>query len=808
METLLLDVRYASRMLVKNPGFTTLAVVALALGLGANTAIFSVVNSILLKPLPYADPQRLVVALHNGNFPVSPADFFDYQRDVHAFEQMAAAQAWGGNLMGREGPERIPGLQVGSNMMELLGVAPKLGRSFTSDDGRPGAPHVLLLSHALWMRRFGGDTKVLGQNLTINGASYTVVGVMPESFRFAPFWQTEAEMWTPIDLSARVNDRRGRSLRVFARLKRGVSIAQAQSQMDAVARRLADDFPQSNAKLGITVVPLHEKVVGAVRPTLLVLLGTVGFVLLIACANVANLMLTRAIARRKEIALRIAIGASRLRLIRQLLTESLLLAIVGGLAGLVLARSGFDLLVRILPVASMPRQQELGLDPTAFLFALAMTIATGLLSGLAPSLQLSRSDINEILKEGGRGGTDSAGRRHTRGLLVTAEVALALVLLSGAGLMMRTMLHLQSVDAGFDPKKLLTMEVSIAGTPYDNPGGRAAAFDKVEQALAVLPGVDSVSAINHLPLGGDIWSLDYKIEGRADPAPGEGLGAVYRVVKPAYFSTMRLKLLRGRDFTERDREESPPVAVINDAMARRRWPGEDPIGKRISFALAHDTPGVFQTVVGVVKDARQSDWTSPPDDEIYLPYLQRPNAFGLSYLTFVIRTRTNPETLIGSVRRQISTVDKGLPVSQLRTMEQVIADKLWRSRLATLLLGLFAAIALVLAAVGIYGVISYSVRRRTQEIGIRMALGAKQRDVVFLTLIEGMRPVLAGAAIGVAIALATTRLMKTLLYQVTTTDPATFGLVTAVLMVVAGLANYIPARRAAGVDPLVALRHE
>jgi putative ABC transport system permease protein len=374
--------------------------------------------------------------------------------------------------------------------------------------------------------------------------------------------------------------------------------------------------------------------------------------------------------------------------------------------------------------------------------------------------------------------------------------------------MLRTMLHLQSVDAGFDPKSLLTMEVSIAGTPYDNPGGRSAAFDKVEQSLAALPGVESVSAINHLPLGGDIWSLDYKIEGRPEAAPGEGLGAVYRVVKPAYFSTVRLKLLRGRDFTERDREESPPVAVINDAMARRRWPGEDPIGKRISFALAHDTPGVFQTIVGVVKDARQADWTSPPDDEIYLPYLQRPNAFGLSYLTFVIRTRTNPESLIGSVRRQISTVDKGLPVSQVRTMEQVIADKLWRSRLSTLLLGLFAAIALVLAGVGIYGVISYSVRRRTQEIGIRMALGAKQWDVVRLTLIEGMGPVLAGAAIGVVIALVTTRLMKTLLYQVTTTDPATFGLVTAVLIVVAGLANYIPARRAARVDPLVALRHE
>ncbi|MGI8745878.1 MAG: ABC transporter permease [Bryobacteraceae bacterium] len=631
---------------------------------------------------------------------------------------------------------------------------------------------------------------------------------MPPSFRFAPFWQTRAEMWTPLDLSARRNDRGGRSLRIFARLKSGVSVAQAQSQMDAVARRLAADFPKTNAKLGISVVPLHEKVVGAVRPTLLILLATVGFVLLIACANVANLMLTRAMARRKEIALRLAIGASRLRLIRQLLTESLLLASLGGAAGLILARWGVSLLTRILPVASMPRQQELGLDSTAFLFALVMTIVTGLVSGLAPALQLSRSGLNEDLKERSRGSTDGAGRQRTRGWLVTAEVALALVLLSGAGLMIRTMQRLQSVEAGFDPKNLLTLVVSIGGTAHDTPGGRAPVFDQVEKAVAALPGVESVGAINHLPLGGDIWDLGYKIEGRPEPEPGEELRAVYRVVTPGYFDTMHLRVGSGRAFTKRDREGVPGAAIINETMARRRWPGGNPIGQRVTYGSVPGNPGGLQTIVGVVTDARQSDWTSPADDEIYLPYLQRPNVFGLSYLTFVVRTRIKPESMTDSVRRQIRSVDRSLGVADVSTMEQVIADKLWRSRLSTLLLGLFGAIALVLAAVGIYGVISYSVRRRTQEIGIRMAIGARQRDVVWLVLVEGMGPVFAGAVIGLVVSLGATRLMRSLLYQVKTTDPVTFALVTVGMVLIAALANYIPARRAAAVDPLVALRHE
>jgi putative ABC transport system permease protein len=643
--------------------------------------------------------------------------------------------------------------------------------------------------------------------LNLDGHPFTVIGVMPQNFRFAPFWQTRAEMWTPLELSSRLDDRSARSLRVFARLKPGISINQAQSQMDVVARRLAQQFPKSNAKLGITLVPLQEKVVGTVRPTLLVLLATVGFVLLIACANVANLFLTRAVARRKEIALRIAVGASRIRLVRQLLTESLLLAGTGGLAGLVLAIWGVALLTRMLPVASMPRQQEIRLDQTAFLFTALITMFTGLLSGLAPALQLSRSDLNDDLKKGSRGSI-GAGRHRTRGLLVSAEVALALVLLSGAGLMIRTMLALQSVDAGFNPKNVLTMVISLAGTAHDRPGARAGLFDHVARSLAVLPGVESVGVINHLPLGGDTWSLGVKLEGRPEPPAGEGLSAVYRVVTPGYFESMRISLSRGRDFTVRDREGTPLVAVINESMARRRWPGENPIGKRFSFGSVEGNSGGLQTIVGVVKDVRQSDWTSAPDDEVYLPYLQRPDARGLSYLTFVVRTKVAPENLEGAARRQVWSVDRGLGIAEVTTMEHVIADKLWRSRLSTVLLGMFAGIALILAAVGIYGVISYSVRRRTQEIGIRMALGAKRVDVIRLAMIEGMGPVWVGTGTGFAVALGATHLIKSLLYGVPSADPVTMVSVTLLLVSVAALANYFPAKRAAQVDPLVALRHE
>ena len=798
METLWQDLRYTARTFFKNPGFTVLATVVLALGIGANTGIFSVVNAVLLKPLAYRDPDRLVVALHGGQFPVSPADFLDYKRQVSAFEQMAAAETWGGSLPGAERTEIVSGIRVTANMMPMLGVEPLLGRVFRPDEDEPGAHPVILLSYGLWQRRFGADRGILGRNITLSGKAYTVVGVMPSSFRFAPFWQTQAELWSPLILANRSSVRDANSLRVFARLKPGVSIRQAQAEMDTIADRLAAAFPQTNAKVGISVLSLHEKVVGPIRSTLLILLGTVAFVLLIACANVSNLLLTRAIARRKEMALRLAVGASRLRLIQQLLTESVFLAALGGGAGFLLARWGVTVLVAILPKASLPRQQEIAIDASVFAFTLLLSILTGFIFGLAPAFQVSRSDLNETLKQGGRSGTKSAGQRRTQSLLVAAEVCLALVLLVGAGLMIRTMFRLNAVDAGFNPHGLLTFDVSVYGTAHDAP----ALFKQVGEQVASIPGVASVGAINHLPIGGDLWNLGYRIEGRPAPPPGEGLGAVYRVVRTGYFETMQLPFERGSDFTEQDNEKSPPVIIVNEALARRHWPGADPVGKRIVFENQK------MSIVGVVKNARQSDWTSEPGEEMYLPYLQRPNSMGLKQLTFVVRTRTNPESLTGAVQRQVWNLDKSLPVSHMMTMDQVIADKLWRSRLSTLLLGIFAAIALALAAVGIYGVISYSVRQRTQEIGIRMALGAVRADVLKLTLVASMKPVLAGVAAGLALALVVSRLMATLLYHVPATDLYTFGAVTVVLMISAILAAYIPARRATKVDPLIALRHE
>ncbi len=599
MDTLIQDIRYAFRALRKNPGFASMAVVALALGIGANTAIFTVVNSILLQPLPYAAPQSLVVALHEGKSPLSPADFLDYRRGVTAFDQLAAAQAWGGNLTGKERPEAVPGMQVTSNLLSMLGVQPLLGRTFQADDEKPGAQRVLVLGHSLWQRRFGSDPAIIGRYATLDGKAYTVVGIMPPGFRFAPFWATRSEMWTPLILGDRVNDRDGRSLRAFGRLRTGVTIQQAQAQMDGIARRLADQYPKTNAKLGIRVVPLLEKVVGPIRPTLLVLFGTVAFVLLIACANVANLMLTRAIARRKEIALRLAIGASRGRLVRQLLTESLTVALLGGVAGLGLASAGVRFLIFILPAGSMPRQNEIGFDLSTFLFALLATLFTGIVSGLAPAFNLSRSDLNESLKDGGRSGTQSAGHRSSHALLIGGEVALALVLLVGAGLMIRTSLKLQAVDPGFQPSHLLTLTVSTAGTKHDQPERRPLLFKQLNEALETLPGVAAVSAINHLPIGGDVWRLGYTIEGRPQPASGDEWGAVYRVVRTNYFRAMALPLTRGRDFSARDSERAPAVAIINESMARRQWPNADPIGQRIVYA-----GGQPRMIVGVVKDGR------------------------------------------------------------------------------------------------------------------------------------------------------------------------------------------------------------
>lgn len=795
------------RILLRSPGFVAAAALALALGIGANTAIFTVVNSVLLRPLGYAQPDRLVVALTQGRYPVSPADYRDYREAVHAFDQLAAAQMWSANLTGQGKAESIPGMQVTANLLPTLGVPPLLGRTMSPEEEQPGSQAVVVLSHKLWVRRFGGDPSIVGRTALLDAKPFLIIGVMPATFQFAPFWATRTEMWTPLTAinGSRIHDRAGRSLRVFGRLREGVTLAQAQSQMDVVARRLAVQYPATDTKAGLQAMPLQEKVVGAVRPTLIVLLATVALVLMIACANVSNLMLTRAIGRRREIAVRAALGASRGRLVRELLLESLLVALIGGVAGLALAQWGVQLLTGMLPPGSMPRQQEIAFDLPAFVFALGASLLSGLLAGVIPAWRFSDVDLNDNLKDAGRGTSQGAGRKRTHGILVTAEVAIAVTLLAGAGLMIRTMQQLQAVDPGFQPHGLLTFEVSVGGTPFGRPERRAGLFQEVQEQLATVPGVESVGAINHLPIGGDLWGVGYSIVGRPEPPPGEKLGATYRVVRPGYFETMRIALKKGRLISDRDVETGPAVAVINEAMAKRQWPASDPIGQQVIFGSGKQRQ---MTIVGIVKDTRQSDWTSPIDDEIYIPYAQLSAANGPDYLTFVVRTQSDPKLIAGAVQQRIWAINRDLPVSRVSDMEQVIADHLWRSRLSTMLLGLFAAIAIVLAALGIYGVTAYSVRQRRNEIGIRMALGAKQSQVLGQAMLEGMRPVCAGALVGLILSAIATRWMASLLYGVRPTDPATFGAVIVLLLAVAAVANYFPARRAAGVDPLVALRYQ
>ena len=794
------------RTLRKSPAFSLLSIAALAIGIGANTAIFSVVNSILLRPLAYRDPGRLVVVMHDGRFPASPADFMDWKKQAISFEQMAAAQLSSATLTGRDKAEVLKGLQVSPNMFSLLGVQAVRGRTFQAGEDQPGSDHVAILSYPLWQRRFGGDPAIIGQPLTLNGERFTLAGIMPESFRFAPFWATGSEIFMPLRLSQRLNDRGGRSLRVFARLKAGVSLQQAQSEIDVICRRLAQQYPASNTNLTATVVPLHEKVVGNIRPTLLVLLGTVVFVLLIACSNVANLMLVRASGRQREIAVRLAIGSCRWGLILQSLLDGLLLSIAGAAAGLVLARWGIAALSAGLPPASLPRQQEVTIDRVVFGFALLLALLTGLLSGLAPALRTLHADLQEALKSGGRGATGTRGQQRARNWLVMGQVALALMLLIGAGLMLRTFQNLQAVDPGFDPHHLLTMQIAASGTAYPDGAQRIRFFEQLRPRLEALPGVESASFINHLPVNGDIWTLPIAIAGRAAPPPGSEPSAAYRVVQPAYFATMKASLVQGRDFTAHDSGGSSPVVIVNESLARHFWPGQDAIGRRITLDIRKSNP-VWMKVVGVVKDIVQTDWTAKRYDEIYLPHAQSA-AQQFSYMTLLLRANADPLQLTHAVESAVYSLDKDVPVSGVETMEQVIGDKLWRGRLSMLLLGSFAAIALALTALGIYGVISFTVAQRSNEFGVRMALGATGGNVLSLVLRHGLSIIAAGLFAGLVGAVALTRALASLLYGVTPTDPITFIALAALLLVVAILACVIPAARAAKVDPMIALRYE
>jgi len=794
------DLRYALRMMNKHRLFTGVAVLALGLGIGANTAIFSVINAVVLRPLPYHDPDQLVTVLHDGAKPVAPANYIDVAQQNQSFESIAAAQWWEPNLTGRDEPEHLRGLQLTARMFQVLGVSPALGRTFNPDEDQPGRERVVVLSNRLWQRRFAGDPQVVGRQITLDGESYTVIGIMPPEFQFAPFWATRAELWSPLNLAPRANNRGGQSLRVFARLKPGVTRSAAQADVATIFRRLEQEFPQTNKGLALSVEPLHEQVVGKTRPALLILFGAVSFVLLIACANVANLMMARATSRQKEIALRTALGASSSRIARQLLVESVLLGLVGGVFSLVLSTVGVRVLLALGP-GSLPRLETIKVDLPTLAFTLGVSIITGLLFGLAPVLQTRKWNWHDSLKESTRGSSAGRGRVNTRRLLVVSEVALALMLLVGGGLMVRSFAHLRAVDPGFTPDHLLTMTVSLAGSAHSTPEKRIAFFNDLLQRLDSLPGVQSASAINHLPLAGDVWTVPFTIEGRPAPAPGEKQGGVYRIVRPDYFRTMGGTLLKGRDFTTHDNDTSTPVVIVNEPFAKRHWPNEDPLGKRIRVA-DDDTP---REIVGVVKALKQDQWTAEPNLEMYLPHLQSAGPRGLS---LVVRSSGDPLALVGAIENQVWSIDKNLPVSDIKTMQEVVAGSIEQHRFNLFLLGLFAFVALVLAVVGIYGVMSESVSSRTHEIGIRMALGAQPADVLRMVVRQGMTLAVIGIVIGLVGAFWLTQFMSKLLYEVSPTDSVTFLLIPLALAVVVLCACLIPARRATRVDPLVALRYE
>jgi putative ABC transport system permease protein len=813
MGMILQDLRYGFRMLLKKPGFTAVAVLALALGVGANTAIFSVVNGVLLRPLPYKDPDRLVrLGEWSQQVPgmsVAYPNFLDWREQNHVFEGLAATQFDSYNLTGVDEPERLQGRNVSANFFDLLGVAPALGRSFTADEDRPGAERVCLISYGLWRRRFGGDRKIVGSQLTLNGKPYTVVGVLPADYRYG----TQTDVFAPIGLRGDEEVMKERDdhpgIYAVARLKDGVTYGQAEAEMKAIAERLAESYPKTNGGHSIVMVSLREYFVGDVRTSLLVLLGAVGFVLLIACANVANLLLARAASRSREIAIRTALGAGRWRIVRQLLTESVLLALMGGGVGLLLAAWGVDVLRRA-SLDVIPTTADIGLDRTVLFFTVGASLLTGVLFGLAPALSASKADLNESLKEGGRTGTAGAARNRVRSALVVAEVALSLMLLIGAGLLIRSFVSLRGTETGFDPRNILTMQLSYKAGKDE--GRKVSNFlTQVEDKVRAVPGVEAVAISNGVPMLG-ATEMGIHIEGRPPVESSKQPMTVAYWATPDFFKVMGIRLVRGRLFDEHDTQNSPLVAVIDEDFAREQFPGEDPIGKYL--AASPDGAVPHTEIVGVVRHVKNYglDAPGPVQAERYAPLYQVPEKFMPQvggHVTLLVRSAgTDPAALTDAVRRAVHEVDPNQPVYNVQTMEQVLSDSVASQRLSMTLLSLFGAAAMILAAVGIYGVMSYAVVQRTHEIGIRMALGARGRDVLRMVVGQGMALALAGVGLGLVGAFALSRVVKSLLFGVTATDPLTFVGVPLVLLLVALLSTFIPARRATKVDPMVALRYE
>ena len=814
METFLQDVRYGARMLARNKGFTAVAVLTLALGIGANTAIFSVVNELLLRPLPYRDAERLAMLWEvtpegRRQNTTSRANFAAWREQSRSFEGMAAFSDQRVNLTGGGEPEEVSVQFATPELFRVLGVEPALGRALVEEDARAGSAGVVL-SHGLWQRRFGGDPQIIGKPVTLNGNPVTVVGVMPAGFQWHIRHRSgtgrPAEVWAVLTMPKAGEEGanwRGRFLSVVGRLKPGVSFEQADAELKTIEGRLGQDSPRFNKGYGAEVIPLRDQFVGNVRPALWILLGAVGFVLLIACANVANLLLSRAAAREKEIALRTALGARRSRIVRQLLTESVLLALMGSLLGLALAWWGIKALVAISP-RDLVNLQGVGLNLTVLAWTLVISLLTGIIFGLAPALEATRLDLNDSLKEGGKGaGGQSARSRGLRGALVVTEVALALVLLTSAGLMVKSFGRLRKIDTGFNTDNVLTMVLRLPAAKYKDDPQYVAFFRQALERIRALPGVRSAGMVNFLPLYGGLGSATgFTVKGRPAPPPGEGPSANVRVADGGYFGTMGIPLLRGRNFADFEDAEPRHVVLVSESLARTHFPGEEPLGKRITVFMSENP--VPTEIVGVVGDVRYDSLTDQAEPTVYMPHPE----LTYEFMTLVIRTSGEPAEMAPAVRRVISAIDPDQPVSDVRTMNQVMADTVARARFNTLLLGLFAGLATLLSAIGIFGVMNYSVTLRTREIGLRMALGAQPGRVLMLILRQGLLLTLVGIGIGLAGALALTRLMSSMLFGVDATDPATFAAIVALLALVSLVACYIPARRATRVDPLIALRYE
>jgi predicted permease len=812
LETLLQDLRYGGRQLRRNPGFTAVAVVALALGIGANTAIFSVVNAVVLRPLPIHQPGRVVVVhdqftrLGLPSIGVSVPDFADLSRRTDIFESTAVLSDRSFSLTGSGQPERLAAFLVNSAFFPLMGVKPLLGRWFFPSEDKPGASHVAIINEGLWRGAFGSDPKLIGKSITLDGENYTVVGIMPSSFQLP---NMAPDLWAPLALTPAQLDptkERGHQwLYMLARLRPTVTLAQAQTAMDSMARRFMREYPDNfpaHIGYGIKVVPLLADLIGNTGKFLFVLLAAVGFVLLIACANVANLTLARASTRSREMAVRVALGAGRVRIVRQLLTESVLLALIGGALGLLLALWGVDLLRTIGP-KNVPRLNKADIDGTVLAFTAAIAVITGVLFGLAPGFEAFQSNLHETLKEGGRSGSAGVARERVRSLLVIGEFALTLVLLTGGVLMVESFVHLLEVNPGFDPQNVLTMQITLSDAQYSKPSQIAGFYDALLERVSHLPGVKAAGAVDVLPFSDFGNSGGFHIEG--EPVRSGALlpHADVRRVMPGYFRTLRIPLRRGRAFTEPDAASSPNVAIIDDVLAKQYWPEQNPIGHRVAMASDSRSPQWY-TVVGIVGNVRNRGFSAPRKGVLYFPLAQMPKL----HMSLVIRTASNPEGIASAVRKVAASIDRQQPVYGVETMEQYVSESVSNQRLAVTLLAAFSVLALILAAVGIYGVISYFVSQRTHEIGIRVAMGARKSDVFRLVVGHGMVLAVAGVGIGIVGALALTRAMSSLLYGVSPTNLLTFAAVSLLLTGVGLLACYIPARRATKVDPIVALRYE